>query len=103
MTSNTNRTNPPTAWTVGAVDAGHDVYYRVTPGYSPTIDDVLVWHWCTAHAPGDGTIVDQGRWAAAGVAAHTLVAADPLHIEPSLLFGCCGKHGFIRAGRWEPA
>lgn len=33
---------------------------------------------------------------------HTLVAESPLHIEPSLL--CfCGRHGFIRDGRWQEA
>lgn len=102
MTNNTDYGQPPTLWNVGAVDAGADIYYRTTPD-DPTITGVLVWHWCTSHAPGDGPTVDQGRWMAAGLAAHTLVALDPLHIEPSLLFGCCGTHGFIRGGRWTPA
>lgn len=35
---------------------------------------------------------------------HRLIDLDPLTLEPSLL--CpqgCGKHGFIRKGRWVPA
>jgi hypothetical protein len=26
---------------------------------------------------------------------------DPLTVSPSLLCGLCGRHGFIRSGRWE--
>ena len=33
----------------------------------------------------------------------TLVSAEPLHLEPSLLCGACGHHGFVRAGQWVPA
>lgn len=33
----------------------------------------------------------------------SLVSADPLHIEPSLLCRVCGHHGFIRDGLWVPA
>jgi hypothetical protein len=32
----------------------------------------------------------------------TLHSLDPLHIEPSVLCGRCGWHGFVRNGRWEP-
>lgn len=100
MTNNTAHDQPPSTWEIGAVDAGDDTYYVIDPA-DPTPTGVLVWHWCTGHAPGDGPTVDQGRWMAAGVSAHTLVSADPLHLEPSLLWGCCGKHGYIRAGRWK--
>lgn len=37
---------------------------------------------------------------------HTLVSAEPLHIEPSLLClpeNLCGLHGFVRDGVWVPA
>lgn len=30
---------------------------------------------------------------------HTLISESPLHIEPSLRCSC-GRHGFIRNGRW---
>jgi hypothetical protein len=32
----------------------------------------------------------------------TLHSLDPLHVEPSILCSC-GRHGFVRAGRWEEA
>jgi hypothetical protein len=38
--------------------------------------------------------VSFGRW--------TLVSLDPLHVEPSILCSC-GRHGYVRAGRWEEA
>lgn len=34
---------------------------------------------------------------------HQLVSEEPLHVEPSILCGQCGDHGFIRDGRWESA
>lgn len=55
----------------------------------------LIWHWCTGRG--------QARWALAGTGNHTLVNRDPLHLEPSLLWPCCGRHGFIRDGRWVSA
>lgn len=36
--------------------------------------------------------------------AHRVVSLDPLHLEPSIgWMNCCGRHGFIRGGKWEPA
>jgi hypothetical protein len=63
----------------------------------------LIWHWCTAERwIAEGRSEARPRWMACGVGAHTLVARDPLHLEPSLLWpDCCGKHGFIREGRWR--
>jgi hypothetical protein len=37
-----------------------------------------------------------------GRAHWSLVSLDPLHVEPSILCSC-GRHGFVRAGRWEEA
>jgi hypothetical protein len=34
---------------------------------------------------------------------HTLVSREPLHMEPSLLWPCCGMHGWMRGGQWVPA
>lgn len=31
----------------------------------------------------------------------TLHSVDPLDVEPSILCRRCGRHGFVRAGRWE--
>lgn len=28
---------------------------------------------------------------------------EPLHLEPSLLWKCCGLHGFVRNGMWITA
>lgn len=85
--------NPPTNWDIPDVKSvGGDVYWRFDPdlGASPTVDSILVWHWCKQ--------ID--RYVARHVGNHTLVSVDPLHLEPSLLWECCGKHGFIREGVW---
>lgn len=62
------------------------------------------WHWCTAleNVPAERR-VHEGCWVAAGTGAHTLVSRDPLHLEPSLLWRCCGLHGWVRNGQWERA
>lgn len=88
---------PPSEW-AGARAAGDDVYWVADPAGG--IASVLTWHWCTGVAPGDGPVVEAGRWAASNVGKHTLLVADPLHIEPSVLWDCCGKHGYLRGGRW---
>jgi hypothetical protein len=63
---------------------------------------VLVWHWCTQEHWRDRELFSGPRWAASGVGLHTLVALDPIHLEPSLYWpDCCGKHGFLREGRWQ--
>ncbi|WP_432169041.1 hypothetical protein [Streptomyces sp. 1222.5] len=51
------------------------------------------WHWCTASS----------RWECQATSDHDLVATDPLHMEPSLLWRCCGTHGWVRGGEWIPA
>ncbi len=84
--------NPPDRW-AAAVDAGGDVFYRVDLDAEDVLGSALVWHWCPV----------LGRWRAAHVGQHELVKADPLHLEPSLLWGCCEKHGFLRGGRWADA
>jgi len=34
-------------------------------------------------------------------AAHKMISADPLTLEPSIICQQCGLHGWIRDGRWE--
>ena len=47
---------------------------------------------------------DRDRWVWACTSLHTLVSREPLHLEPSIgWMACCGRHGFIRNGLWEPA
>lgn len=66
---------------------------------------LLEWHRCA-----------DGRWSPGGVPFNvpeqraedrrprwTVVSLDPLHLEPSILCGLCGHHGFIRNGAWVPA
>lgn len=46
---------------------------------------------------------DRWQWSWAGTGAHTLVSRVPLHLEPSIgWMSCCGRHGWIRNGLWEP-
>ncbi len=61
----------------------------------PTDPNPWFWHWC----PNTG----DGRWICAAAPEHTLVSREPLHMEPSLLWGCCGTHGFVHAGQWTSA
>lgn len=49
----------------------------------------------TFDVPGNDHVPRDAKW--------TVVSVDPLHIEPSLRCTICGKHGFIREGRWEEA
>ncbi|GGX99720.1 hypothetical protein [Streptomyces fructofermentans] len=94
---------PPSDWpgleTGDVVRLTDDVYYgwlehEVTP---------VFWHRCAALAdvPAEHTV--HGRWVAAGTSGHTLVAREPLHLEPSLLWKCCGLHGWVRDGQWTSA
>jgi hypothetical protein len=85
---------PPSEW-AGAQDLGGQVYWSRDPDEPvDSLVSLLIWHWCPLTAGG--------RWLAQGVLSHTLVSLDPLHLEPSLMWMCCGKHGFIREGRWQP-
>ncbi|RIH58316.1 hypothetical protein D3C59_30070 [Streptomyces sp. SHP22-7] len=76
-----------------------DIYY----GWIDQQPNPVFWHWCAALAdvPEERTV--SGQWVAAGTEAHTLVSSDPLHLEPSLLWPCCGLHGWVRNGQWEAA
>ncbi len=84
--------DPPGRW-AGATNAGGDVYFRVDPAAADVLELALVWHWCPPLR----------LWRAARVSAHELVSVQPLHLEPSLLWNCCGKHGWIRGGGWVDA
>lgn len=87
---------PGVEWLPGvrAIDVAARVWVAPDPHHRGG-GEHLVWHWCT----------ERGfhGWRLGATAAHTLVSRDPLTIEPSLLWPCCGVHGFIRAGRWVAA
>jgi len=87
------RSNPPTEWAPDVVTI--DAFVGIYAMPSPEAGNVLptIWHWCT----------EDGRWQGWGTRDHTLEAAEPLHLEPSLLWPCCGLHGFIRDGKWVGA
>lgn len=89
----TRRDTPPTDWPgmemVGFTKVTDDIYFEwMAKETNPTS-----WHWCAAHA----------CWVDAGTSGHTLVSREPLHLEPSLLWNCCGLHGFVRGGQWTNA
>lgn len=106
-------TNPQRPPIPDAIDLGDNVWASWASEYNGG-EHVLIWHWCDrtvaiANDKRDG-ITDrqqwwyEPRWVPAGGAGHDLIARDPLHLEPSLLWpDCCGKHGFVRDGRWVPA
>jgi hypothetical protein len=97
-----DRGHPPSDWpgleTVGMTRLTDEIYYGWLSEANP-----IFWHWCAgrANVPEEHTVT--GRWVAAGTGAHTLVSREPLHLEPSLLWNCCGLHGFVRHGAWIPA
>jgi hypothetical protein len=76
---------------------------------APSIFNLLVWHFCDHHLWAGREVYDKAPekysfWVPTGVRAHQLVSAEPLHLEPSILWpDCCGMHGFIRDGRWIDA
>ncbi len=82
-------------------------------GRAPEGKTLLVWHWCDysvwhARAATDpamhAELIPEPHWSATGAGAHDLIAAEPLHLEPSVYWpSCCGLHGWIRGGRWVGA
>lgn len=97
------RGTPPSDWpglemTVNRLT--DDIYF----GWLATQANPTFWHWCAAleGVPPERKVFD-GCWVAAGTSAHTLVSREPLHLEPSLLWRCCGLHGWVRGGEWISA
>jgi hypothetical protein len=97
------RSDPPSQWEgVEATPLGGDVYWIYDQAAADVLRSILTWHWCTRR-PCDPDDVEGGRWACVNVAGHDLISIEPLHLEPSLLWECCGKHGWVRAGAWVDA
>lgn len=90
---------PPVDWPglelAGVTKLTDDIYFGWLAEQNP-----IFWHWCAALADVPPERLVSGRWVAANTEAHTLVAREPLHLEPSLLWRCCGLHGFVRDGKW---
>lgn len=57
------------------------------------------------HTTPSGVACEAGSWIRFGVGEHawSLECVDPLTISPSLLCTRCGRHGFVRFGKWIPA
>lgn len=98
-----DRGMPPSDWpgleTAGMTRLTDDIYFGWLTEGNP-----IFWHWCRSleGVPADRKVHD-GCWVAAGTSAHTLVSREPLHLEPSLLWPCCGLHGWVRGGQWASA
>lgn len=94
---------PPSDWPgmemTGMTRLTGKIYY----GWLAKEATPMFWHWCAALADVSDEHTVTGRWVAAGTSAHTLISREPLHLEPSLLWNCCGLHGFVRDGKWIPA
>lgn len=88
-----DRNTPPSEWPhleeAGLTRLTADIYY----GWLDGAPDPTFFHWCPTTQ----------RWLAAGTPRHDLRSREPLHLEPSLLWECCGTHGFVRGGAWIPA
>lgn len=91
-----------------AIDAGGGVGYTWGEG-EKTLDNLLIWHWCDHHLwrekPGfQEEYMPTPGYTPCGAGAHDFIQAEPLHLEPSIYYpGCCGKHGWIRDGKWTDA
>jgi hypothetical protein len=90
---------PPTEWCDWWLEV-HQLTPTIAYGWPP--EDLIAvpgdenpwfWHWCQ----------HQGRWMAQATGEHVLISRDPLHMTPSLLWPCCGTHGFVHDGAWVPA
>ncbi|MCX5239841.1 hypothetical protein OG824_32030 [Streptomyces prunicolor] len=102
-----DRNDPPSAWCNWWADLTaltSTIYYgwpRDTNGLQEP--NPSFWHWCPAAALTPGPADTAGRWMGASTNHHTLLARQPLYLEPSLLWRCCDTHGFVRDGTWTPA
>ena len=97
----TDRGTPPADWPglemVGMTRLTDDIYYGWTTGGETPV----FWHWCKAleSVPAEYR-VHGSCWVAANTDTHTLVSREPLTMTPSLLWDCCGTHGYITDGKW---
>lgn len=83
-----------------AADLGGGVWASWDPAWGDG-EHPSIWHWCSRKNWADRPLYSGPRWAVAGTRLHLVESRDPLHLEPSLLWSdCCGKHGWIRDGRW---
>jgi hypothetical protein len=89
-------------WEIAPVELNADIAYGWPgEGFTAHPDDPnpWFWHWCPAMKATDR----DGRWMAQSTRDHQLVSREPLDMTPSLLWPCCGTHGFVREGVWIPA
>lgn len=90
-------------------DLGHGVYCTNVSDHKDNWIGILEWHECVAAQNNTdsglsaGGVYFQNAPENVQGARWQLVTAEPLTINPSVLCGTCGLHGFIREGRWVPA
>lgn len=78
-----------------------DIYYHWVISDDPRDATPWIAHVCKRKRP-DGW--EGWTWSWGGTGNHTLISREPLHLEPSIgWMACCGRHGWIRNGQWEPA
>ncbi|MFI6639951.1 hypothetical protein [Streptomyces sp. NPDC050504] len=94
---------PPSDWpgleTAAMTRLTNEIYF----GWLADETNPVFWHWCSTLADVPEERTTTSPWVAAGTGAHTLVSREPLHLEPSLLWNCCGLHGWVRNGQWTGA
>lgn len=91
------------------IPLGEDAYYSPVYDHNGQWVGIYEWHRCSANpAPGlhgDGLTAGWIQFAIGDVLppAWELLQREPLTLGGSLLCRACGRHGFIRDGRWVPA
>lgn len=69
-----------------------------------SIQCLWVWHYCDLILSPESVAPGQKfGWRPGGVGLHTLVQQEPLTITASVIWPCCGLHGFITDGEWVDA
>lgn len=85
-------------------DIGHGIEIAefTEPGHDGPAG--LLWrHGCTADPRGPESGGDSVPFSPPWPDGWTVEQREPLTISPSVLCRACGRHGFIRGGRWCPA
>jgi hypothetical protein len=89
-----------------AMDLGHGVRVMFTAYGGQERAGLIEWHDCIEGVREAGSILfdlPAVREGFPGRPVWTVESYEPLTLSPSVLCRRCGRHGFVRAGRWVPA